>query len=95
MTKEERSLAEKVRKTFNRDNISVDLIGNKLLVTFGVTQRPPAFGSVWTEWVPFGGGPLYGEHAMSACRWLAAHIEEYRDLLPARVRQFDVSICKT
>lgn len=94
MTVKERKLSLKVRDVFNRCNIDVDLKAKKILVLFGVTQRPPAFGSVWTEWVPFSGGPLYGINAMNEVRWIACQLEKYRELLPDSIRQFDVQIVK-
>ena len=85
-------LEKKMKENFEYPNIQVN--GGKIQIWYGVTKRPPAFGSVWTEWIPYPGGPLYGEVAMENCYWLCDHIEKYRDLLPEELKNAEIEIVK-
>lgn len=85
-------LEEKVRELFDYSNIYLNEADKKILVAYYVTRRPPAYGGMLSEWIPFSGGPIYGEQALKHCDWLAGHIDKYRELLPKKVRDFSISI---
>lgn len=69
------SITEKIRDTFNHHNIQLDTRARTIQVYWIRDPRG-------VEWVPYGGGPLYREQAKDSARWLAAHLEEFRSLLP-------------
>lgn len=74
------SIQNKLRKIFNHDNIEVH---GREIHCYYLRNRG-------REWVPFGGGPLYGSVAVDHTAWLARHIETYRDLLPKVIRNYRV-----
>ncbi len=83
---------DKVRDTFNHDNVQVNTATQRIEVYW---MRDPQ-GRLW---VPYSGGPLYGEQAKDTARWLAKHIEEFRSLLPKKVRDWPIVLgeldCRT
>ena len=77
------TLRDKIRKVFDYDIIDVSAPKQQILVYF---LRDPQ----GREWVPYGGGPLYRESAISQAAWLARHIAEFRDLLPKACRDWAI-----
>ena len=78
-----RTLTEKLRRKFTHDNVQVNTTLERIEVYF---MRD----SQGKDWVPYGGGPLYGESARESAAWLAAHITEFRSLLPKIVRDWPI-----
>ena len=64
-----KSMTEKVRSTFDHDNVQVNPKLQRIEVYW---MRSPE-GRLW---VPYSGGPLYGEQAKETARWLGTHIEK-------------------
>lgn len=76
-------LTDKVRDTFNRDGIQVNMTRQRIEVYW---MRDPR-GVVW---LPFSGGPIYHQMAMDTAQWLAKHLEEFRCLLPKQIRDWPI-----
>jgi hypothetical protein len=80
---EERRLNDKIRDGFNRENVQVNLKLRRIEVYWMHDIR----GKIW---VPYGGGPLYNDQAKDQARWLKAHLEEFRSLLPKKIRDWPI-----
>lgn len=89
-----RQLTEKVREIFNAGNIDVNTKREVISVWYGITQRPRAYNNIITQWIPYSGGPLYGEQALDHCNWLVKHINEFKELLPKKIRHYSLEITK-
>ncbi len=89
-----RKLTEKVRDIFNASNIDVNTDKEIISIWYGITTRPRAYNNIQTQWIPYSGGPLYGDQALDHCAWLVNHIEKYRELLPKRIRDYSLKIVK-
>lgn len=72
---------DKVRDIFHHDNIEV--VGGEIRVYY---MRDPQ----GREWIPYSGGPLYREQAISHAQWLFHHIQKYRECLPKRLRDYGI-----
>lgn len=83
-------LEKKVKQNFDYPNLNIE--NNQIVIWYGITRRPPAFGSILTEWIPYGGGPLYGEAALEQCLWIRNHIEKFSDLLPPELKDSEIKI---
>ena len=76
-------LTDKVRTTFNRDGVQVNMTKKRIEVYW---MRDPR-GVVW---FPFSGGPIYHQMAMDEAQWLVNHLEEFRCLLPKQIREWPI-----
>jgi hypothetical protein len=84
MPRKIKSLTDKVREIFDRDNVQVNLKDQRIECYWMLDPR----GKVW---VPYGGGPLYHDQAKDEARWLAKHIEEFRSLLPKAIKDWPIA----
>ena len=77
-----RTLTDRVQKVFDY-TIQANTSKRRLEVYYLRDSRGRA-------WVPYGGGPLYDQHAIDQSRWVAEHVEKYRDLLPRDCRNWPI-----
>ena len=76
-------LQDRVREIFNCEIVQVDLKQHQIQVYY---MR----GGDGVAWVPFGGGPLYHQSAINQAAWTTYHIEQYRELLPKDIRDWQI-----
>jgi len=72
-------VCEAIRRRFDYSNIYYHTGTNTIYIVW--------YNQGGRRWIPYGGGPLYGEYAKDVVKWLANHIETYRDLLPKTARE--------
>jgi hypothetical protein len=77
------TLRDKVREEFDSDIIEVCAPRQEIRVYYMHDNRG-------VDWVPFGGGPLYGESARDWALCKAVQLETYRSLLPKACRDWKV-----
>ena len=92
MEKVNRKIEEKIRKTFDYSNIKVDSENKRIFVNLYINRNSNKNVSYW---VPYSGGPLYGDQAVDLCSWLVNHITTYKELLPKSVRDFVIVVKKS
>lgn len=90
MNSKERKLANKVRNIFDRGNIDVDTLQETIFIWYGITQRSASYNNILTQWIPYSGGPLYGQTAVDSCLDLIRRIGEYKGLLPKELQDYKV-----
>lgn len=83
--KRKKSLTDKVRKIYEREGVQVNLSLQRIECYWILDPR----GKIW---LPYSGGPIYGDAAKDEARWLANHIEEFRSLLPKDIRSWPVVV---
>ncbi len=79
-----RKLSDKVRILFNADNIDVIECGgnNRIEVYY--------YQGNGKTWIPYAGGPLYNQDAKDEMRRIAKGIEEFRSMLPKKIRDYPI-----